>query len=284
VRWVALVSVVTACRIAEVDYTGKQCPCPDGYACDLAVATCVRGSLVDAAPGGDGDAPPGLLTYRAAVLADAPVAYWRLDDTASLAVDELGHVDGTYGGACTHGVTGALAGDPDHALHLDGTSCKVTLPDKLAFPNNLPYSVEAWVLTPTAPTDYRVVFSKESRMVTGPVDGYALVDSPAGIYLERSIDQVNPMTVIVAHPLGRFFHVVGVYDGAAMTIYVDAVPATFTSPDARSMPAFSGNAFIGGDSFGDFYPGTLDEVAVYDHALAPARITLHHDLGVNGPR
>ena len=54
------------CGIAELDVTGKRCPCPSGYFCDLATDTCQRGaptdagidsSVTDAAIDADADAP-----------------------------------------------------------------------------------------------------------------------------------------------------------------------------------------------------------------------------------
>ena len=44
-----MLAVAAACRVASVDYAGKQCPCPSGYSCDPAAMTCVRGALADAA-------------------------------------------------------------------------------------------------------------------------------------------------------------------------------------------------------------------------------------------
>ena len=49
-----LLLVVSACSIQAVDYTGKQCPCPDGWQCNRTTNTCTRGT--DGGPGDrDGD-------------------------------------------------------------------------------------------------------------------------------------------------------------------------------------------------------------------------------------
>lgn len=70
---------------------------------------------------------PGATTYRAAVLADQPVAYWRLDDTDMIARDQLGTNAGTYSGGCTLSVPGAITSDSDTAVGFDGTTCEVDL-------------------------------------------------------------------------------------------------------------------------------------------------------------
>ena len=40
-RTLVLVALA-ACSIKPIDYTGKQCPCPDGYTCNLITQTCAR--------------------------------------------------------------------------------------------------------------------------------------------------------------------------------------------------------------------------------------------------
>jgi hypothetical protein len=53
---VAAAVLLVGCRVNDVDYTGKACPCPSGWTCDTATNTCAR------SPGGDDaaiDAPSG---------------------------------------------------------------------------------------------------------------------------------------------------------------------------------------------------------------------------------
>src|SRR2546427_12015435 len=57
-------------------------------------------------------------SYRASVLADHPVAYWRLDEeTGTVMVDASGNGnDGAYAGAVTLGQPGAPASDGGTAV------------------------------------------------------------------------------------------------------------------------------------------------------------------------
>jgi hypothetical protein len=55
IRALVLLALV-GCKIGDVDFTGKACPCPDGYVCDAATQTCAR----SVTPGDDatnGDTP-----------------------------------------------------------------------------------------------------------------------------------------------------------------------------------------------------------------------------------
>jgi lectin-like protein len=60
VAW-ALALGVPACRVADVDLDGRQCPCVPGWICDTPTNTCVRDpTLPDAEPAdAAADAPPG---------------------------------------------------------------------------------------------------------------------------------------------------------------------------------------------------------------------------------
>src|SRR5213593_2714324 len=62
-------------------------------------------------------------SYRASVLADHPVAYWRLNEaTGAVMADASGNGnDGTYAGAVTLGQPGALTSDGDTAVGFNPT-------------------------------------------------------------------------------------------------------------------------------------------------------------------
>src|SRR5258706_14035887 len=105
---------VAACRISNIDVAGKACPCPGGWYCDPATTTC---SLT---PPSDAVIPDGSpLTYRAAVIADAPLAYWRLGDVGKNAPDEMGPHHGTYSDTCAHNLARPLTGHADTAGQLE---------------------------------------------------------------------------------------------------------------------------------------------------------------------
>ena len=61
-------------------------------------------------------------SYSSTVLADAPVAYWRLGESAGTAmVDSTANANsGTYQGGYTLGQPGAIAGDSDTAVTFGG--------------------------------------------------------------------------------------------------------------------------------------------------------------------
>lgn len=222
--------------------------------------------------------------YRAAVLADGPLAYWRLGElTPSIARDELGQFDGIYEPGCILGAAGALFGDANPAAQFDGTSCFITLPAAFGFLATSPYTVEAWV-SPAADGDYHHVFTKQTRIAAGPPDdGYALLVSTAGVYAERVVGT----TIVVTNPdtvtLNTFVHAVATYDGTTLQFYVNGLIAAPAEADARPLPALDVPAYIGAATpSSNLFDGAIDEVAIYPTALAPARIADHYNIGIRG--
>jgi concanavalin A-like lectin/glucanase superfamily protein len=217
------------------------------------------------------DIPRG---YREIVLADRPLGYWRLGGQGIAAHDELGRDDGQYTGACTLGAEGAITGDT--AVGFDGVSCRVVLGDVYSFTGVAAYSLEAWVLVMPGGPAYRNIVGAQTRDATNPIDGYALIVAPGGVTLERSIGGANFKTPVLAVADGVFAHVVATYDGAMSRVFVDGMLAGSIADD-RPMPAYATNLEIGASVTGNNFIGTIDEVAIYDTALTPERITAHVD-------
>jgi hypothetical protein len=223
---------------------------------------------------GGADASGGSDAYRDAVLADAPIGYWRLNETnGPIAKDEMGRFDGTYGGACTFGVAGATRFGT--AVAFDGASCQVDLRANFLFQMNLPFSIEVWVVADAG--TYLHVFTHEARTNGAPTDGYALLlDSPTSAYAERfgigGASRTSDATLVP----GRYVHLVTTYDGSTLALFVDGALSVKTTATAM-MRDFSVHAFIGCAGTSNFFKGKIDEVAVYDKALSATRVQAHHD-------
>jgi hypothetical protein len=239
----------------------------DAGALDAAVSS-------DGAMNGSGDASVGGDAYRAAVLVDGPLSYWRLNESAGpLAKDEMGRVDGTYKGVCTFEVAGATR--VGTAVRFDGKTCDVDLGDNFRFPGKAQFSIEAWVRADPTSGGYNHVFTHELRN-GAPTDGYALLlDTPTSTYAERIGTNGNESTSAANLPGGQFVHLVATYDGATLTVFVNGVQSV-TRAATGTANDISVHAFIGCAGTSNFFLGTIDEVAVYDKALSPMRVKAHY--------
>jgi hypothetical protein len=225
------------------------------------------------------------VTYRQAVQADSPVAYWRLGDATTTASDELGLHGGMYQGSCARGLTGLLDADANTAVEFDGSTCQIRPTGAFpTFPGNAPFSIEMWIALSSA-TNSQYLFMHEDRGAINPINGYALLNSPSGVYFERVKNMAIQSTLHAPLTARQRFHFVGVYDGAALQLYVDGAVVGAAQADATAMPSFTAPVVIGASPMSTVFAGGLiDEIALYDHALAPPRIALHHQIGTLGPQ
>jgi hypothetical protein len=102
----------------------------------------LRSQDVRTMPTGGGGA-----AYGATITADTPVSYWRLGETSGLgAADAMGAHAGAYVGGPALGATGALTGDSNTSVALNGTSQSVSVADQspFRFAGTAPFSAEIW--------------------------------------------------------------------------------------------------------------------------------------------
>ena len=227
--------------------------------------------------------------YETVVLADNPVAYWRLGESVGpTAVDEIGPFNGTYIGSPTLGVAGLLTGDADTAVDFDGSTQYVSV----ANPTNLatsgaPFSVEAWVNFNTiAPSTFPTIMKLKSNGVNAWTL-FGASTSPAG-YDDISFGaadtfgiyrfQVPPTFELNIH------HIVVTYNGLGATTignynaYVDGAPSAL-SPGS-GLAAITNVTELGhATAPTSFFGGTLDEVAIYNAELSPGQVLTHYNAG-----
>jgi hypothetical protein len=221
--------------------------------------------------------------YAGAVLADQPIAYWRLGTTSqNSAIDETpnGNV-GVLVGNVTSGEPSTLVDDEDAAMRFDGTDDVVTIGDRLEFPGTVAFSIEGWV-KPAMHLNYSGIVTKTDESGGGSIKtGYLLYDQGQYFGFERSDGVATQSVRIGALALDVWAYVAVTFDGTRLTLYVDGVEQA-SSAIPVLIPATS-NAFVIGARNGGqflFYNGVIDEVAIYDHALDAAQIENHRRVAL----
>ncbi len=220
-------------------------------------------------------------SYSTAVLADAPIGYWNLNDTEGTVATNLGtggaKLNGTFSGG------NRAASGPNESLPgfgADNRAFSVEAPARgLVSVTGSPmsglgaFTMSGWVKTGTLVNNRIGLFGQNDTVEFGFINPTTLqMWTPAGGYVDF------PLSGEV--PENEWVHIAAVGTGEELMIYVNGeLGATGGNPIARTVESYgaSGDLFkIGGggiyDTSGNQFPGLMDEVAVWDKALTDEQI------------
>ncbi|MEM9191909.1 MAG: LamG domain-containing protein [Myxococcota bacterium] len=285
--WLGMCGV--GCTVDSLDLSTKNCPCLPPYCCNPSTNRCTLepGQCQDAAVDAelsdadasdaaviDGDPEPS--RYAMAVLADEPVAYYRLNETNGMTIvdSSANGNDGTYVGPVTLGVAGAIRDDTAVLIEAPATQ-RMLFGDRFDWSGRAPFTLECWIMPDPMPSErLQRLFTKEEGNAMGRQGYTAFLDGtepPFGVVLERWRDQMlpgRPMTDASTIDAG-FTHIAIVYTGEQGIIYVNGIE--FGRQISAADLLDTGGQF----AVGDAYSGVIDEVAIYDKALESNRILEH---------
>ena len=228
------------------------------------------------------DAGDAAVTYRATVLADKPVGYWRLGGTNQTAADEIGQHPGTSHGNVAFGVPGAIANDPDTAAQFVDRTGWIQVPGPFQFTGKVPFSIEVWAKSDPI-TDYFPLASCDGPLNQGPQYGWSFyfdLDGTLVFGRYEGDSGVRDLSATSSKPAtGAWHHFVATVDGTVETIYIDGTLGD--QKPAGTAAATPDDFTIGADSQGTgvAFQGVIDEVAIYDFALTPTQIQHHYKVG-----
>jgi trimeric autotransporter adhesin len=231
--------------------------------------------------------------YSSAVLADAPLSYWRLDEASGTSAADAGSAGntGTYQGAVTlnqapaFAVGGASASFP-------GSSAAYVLGKAGALAGGLTdFSIELWFRT----SGNAGILALYSERVSAVANDLVLLrlDATTGGGQPRFLfrDDAGNLTQLAQSAVYAFrddvwYHLVLTKANRAAVLYLDGIAvatATLAGNDAYTNAGIE--ARIGGDKADGTIPfqGYLDEVAVYGTALTEARARAHYLAAFTAP-
>jgi N,N-dimethylformamidase beta subunit-like protein/concanavalin A-like lectin/glucanase superfamily protein/galactose oxidase-like protein/Big-like domain-containing protein/Kelch motif protein len=183
--------------------------------------------------------------------------------------------------ATISGATWSPAGRFGKALSFNGTTNMVTVNDVNALHLTTGMTLEAWV-NPSALSGWREVILKE----TSTALAYSLyannnLPQPAGTINVGGADQSAVGSAGI--PLNAWTHLATTYDGASLRLYVNGAQVQ-SVPVTGSMLASTSPLRIGGNTiWGEYYSGLIDEVRIYNRALAASDIQADMNAAVGGP-
>lgn len=214
------------------------------------------------------------MAYRDVVLADSPLAYWRMNGDAT---DASGN---GRNGAAT-GVTwvaGTPIVDSPNNSHGSFNGADYVRLAAAAWMNVSNLTLEAWVRVDSLTGTQSII----NRMDGANGDAFTFrLDSGrpvAHLHLGGAYVGFSSWTDLV---VGQWYHVAVTYDGARVRMYVDGVLRNDVAESrALSQPA-NARLHMGENGGGaDDLFGDLAEVAFYDRSLTPAEIMEHYRMGL----
>lgn len=228
------------------------------------------------------DAARASTTYRDAVLADGPIAYWRMGNVDN-GVSIRNEVDGGTAlilqniDDMTTGAPGALSSDPDPSILFHGKNGHAIASDATRFQFLTPevFTIELWARS-TAPDaggeEYPTLFSTSEGFDQG-TNGYLLYGVQT---TKRAQYNYGPSTLTALTTMGTGWrHYAVTFDGTKSTLFIDGAMNVTKTADAGSAARVVRFAVGSNPAYGRYFSGAIDEVAIYDKALPFDRIAVH---------
>jgi hypothetical protein len=221
--------------------------------------------------------------YREEVLADQPLVYYGLSESAgaTVAVSVTNTAwNGTYvnNGFVTYGLSGTFSNGPNLCVGLTNTAYLTIPRAALVVHDSANFTIEGWV----RPRSAGMVNMLTYRHAGNSVDIQFFLAGGTEISIWGGwYDKFLQHTISYQTDGSRWYHVAWTREGSTFRTYTNgALVATTTSTADLSSPDSGYNyrmGTAGGYGFEtQFYYGDVDELAFYDHALGAARLNEHY--------
>ncbi len=222
--------------------------------------------------------------YKAVILNDSPIAYYRLGDASGTAFildsAQAATDNGLYQGTVTFAVTGALSSG-DNAVTFNGSSGYLT--SLLQFINPKAFSLEAWFKTGSGYNKGgKIAGFNSATNGSGSNDRHIYMTNSGQIIFGTYDGAVHTVTSSTAYNDGAWHYVVGTATGSTIALYIDNSLIGTASGGAQN---YNGYWLLGYGDFGgwpslptsNYFGGTIDEAAVYPYALSATQVANHYN-------
>ncbi len=208
------------------------------------------------------------------------VSYWRLGESSgTTAVDSKDSNDGTFNGGFTLGKLGAIDGDSNTSVRLDGSSGYLSTP---ANPGGAQGTIEFWGYANDLGSRNGVVYTADDGTSTYSHQIGVLPDGSVRLYLlDGSVRRADTASGLIAANTWHHYALVW-SDGGTADLYVDgtkrasvAIGSSWKGGDKLLF----GHAAGGASGLTNPWQGRIDEAAVYNQALSATTIQQHYNSG-----
>ena len=220
--------------------------------------------------------------YRATVLADNPLFYYRLGEASGTdAYDEVATANNaTYHNTPALGQTGAISGDSNTAVKFDESSAEYAETVTLSSETSLrPCTIECFVKIDGASDAWAgIVFYRGTNADASGLNIKDSVQGKLGYHWNNTSVYSYDGAPTLANNTWYYIAFVLEHDKATFHVIEEDGTRTTTvnTTSHAALDASNDGWFIGKDSAGTrYFNGTIDEVAIYDQALSQSTVVAH---------
>ncbi len=223
-----------------------------------------------------------LSAYAESVVSNAPVAYWRLNETngASIAYDFFG----VYNGTIESGVTGGVPGPQspmfmgfetnNTAMQLNGGGSSYLMMPTFNLNTNT-VTIAGWINPNGLQGDYAAIVFCRSGSTAAGLNFNAATTTGTNIlhYTWNGIRYDTETGLVLPQNQWSFFALVVTPNGATVYLGNNGSLSSYTDALPQPVQAFDNPLLLGHDLYyGRPFNGGLDEVALYNYSLSPSQI------------
>jgi hypothetical protein len=198
------------------------------------------------------------------------LAHWKLVETSgtTAADSSVQANNGTYTNSPVLASAGPYPGAGDKAANFDGVNDYVDIPNESRYDVTGAMAVAAWIKVD-------VFDDTEQAIVTKGNNAWRLQRYGATNYVEFNCNSLTTTSVVSSADVndGKWHHVVGVYTGSALQIYVDGVLSNSVA-SSGSIHANDRAVRIGANSQGlaRNFDGSIHDARIYNRSLSAADV------------
>ncbi len=198
------------------------------------------------------------------------IGYWKFEGVPA---DSSGY--GNHGSE--HGQLMYAKGVDGLALDLDGSGDYIEIPNESHFDLTKALTVAAWIKVDKFTAENHTLIAK------GPKDWYIRSTGNSDLLTWYCNDTDQNERISSKSPIadGKWHHVVAIYDGAAMKIYIDG-KLDVSEENSGLVHESDYPVLIGAapeDSLGSDWKGMIDEAVIFDHPLTGEEVSLLREKG-----
>lgn len=217
--------------------------------------------------------------YAAEVLSDGPVAYYRMNEPSGFPQDSSGNGNHTTI-VQSQGTPNPLYSQPstvDVGIKLAAVAANGYAFQAIDQPSlrvGDVWTIEAWIKRADTDSSEIVICAKKGG-------GYYMSLVANMLTIGASEIAIIAQSTTTITDLTTWHHVVTTKNGATCKLYIDAVDVTGTVINTTTIDSIN-NLSIGVEGVGypSYFPGWVDEVAIYPTALSADKVLAHYRAGL----